>query len=189
MGAPRARRNSTICAALVRAAHASGVDWYSSSRAEILAPASSRTVACSRAAPVVSGPTTDEVKQRLMLPVHEVRAHTMRQQRTKHVRVFQEIALAAGEDWWHTDARFEQPPQQVPFSLRHDSGEHRRRRLKPDLPLRGERLRRRLNQMESSGSSLPPCAMSSGRSAGDAASVALPPESDTAVGIRAMSEQ
>jgi hypothetical protein len=68
--------------------------------------------------------TADEVQQGLVLPVHEVRAHAMSQQRAKHVRVFQEIALAAGQHRWHADTRVEQPAQQVPFSFRDNRREH-----------------------------------------------------------------
>ena len=45
VGAPRANRNSTMSGRLLRAAQARGVERYSSSFAEMFAPASSRIAA------------------------------------------------------------------------------------------------------------------------------------------------
>jgi hypothetical protein len=77
--------------AFVRAAQASGVDRYSSSRVDMFrAGVEKNGRALDGAVDFVPSPVipclTNKVK-RLMLPVHEVRTHAVRQQRAEHVRV------------------------------------------------------------------------------------------------------
>ena len=42
----------------------------------------------------------------------------------KHVRLFEKIGLAAGNDPWNSDAGIQQSLQQVTLLPRHNSGEH-----------------------------------------------------------------
>jgi hypothetical protein len=69
------------------------------------------------------GSIAEEVKQRLALPVHQVGTHTVRQQRAKHIEMFQKITLAPGDDSWYANACLEEQVEQFPLSERADCRE------------------------------------------------------------------
>src|SRR5262245_14844360 len=71
----------------------------------------------------IIGSIAEEVKQRLALPVHQVGTHAVRQQRAKHIEMFQEITLAAGDDGWYANACLEEPVEQLTLSERADRRE------------------------------------------------------------------
>ena len=94
VGAPRASRNSTMSGRSLRAAHPSGVERYSSSFAEIVAPASSRMFAHStrvgRGRPRPSRPHRS-CSGVARCQFGQVRVHSARQQQTEDLRVFQQV--------------------------------------------------------------------------------------------------
>ena len=59
------------------------------------------------------GHVTHKVKQRLVLPVHQIRIHAALQERAKHAGVVQEIALASGDDRRDAKARVEQLREKI----------------------------------------------------------------------------
>ena len=62
------------------------------------------------AATVVRSAAAHEMQQSLMLPVHEVRTHAAFQQRAKHVRVLEQVTLAAREHGRRSETRAQVRP-------------------------------------------------------------------------------
>ena len=58
-----------------------------------------------------------------MLPVHQVRVHAVCQQREEHVRVREQIALAAREDGRHAQPGGQQPIEMIPSAVADDHRE------------------------------------------------------------------